>query len=222
MPRSIRIEHPDALYHVTSRGVQRAAIFVDDHDRQLLLRILARALTAFEAQLFAYCLMGNHYHFVLQTRHANLSTLMQRVNSSYSQQFNYRHSRLGQVFGGRFKALHVDRDAYLLAVCRYVDLNPVRAGLTATPGDWVWSSYRAHAGMDRPPCWLATTALLGILAGQPIRSDDQARQAQRTYADWVAIGHGVHLWKESLRHGHFLGDDAFVERTMSASGHVVA
>ena len=91
--------------------------------------------------------MGNHYHFVLQTRQANLSVLMRRVNSLYCLTFNRRHSRCGHVFEGRYKALHVDRTAYLLEVCRHVDLNPVRAGLAESPAQWAWSSYRAHAGL---------------------------------------------------------------------------
>lgn len=91
MSRTPRLEYAGALYHVTARGVQQAAIFVDDRDRVSLLTILARALRASEAQTFAFCLMGNHYHFVLQTRQANLSVLMHRVNSLYGMTFNRRH-----------------------------------------------------------------------------------------------------------------------------------
>ncbi len=219
MPRSIRLEYPDALYHVTARGVQQRFIFLDDEDRRLSLRLLARTLIDFDAQVFAYCLMGNHYHLVLQTRRANLSTLMQRFNANYSQQFNHRHSRIGQVFGGRFKTVHVDRDAYLLSVCRYVDLNPVRAGLARVPEDWMWSSYRAHTGRVSPPVWLATSTLHDTLIGQPALTEARTRMAQRTYADWVAVGRDFYLWKELLRQGAYLGDDAFVERTKIAAGY---
>ena len=132
MPRSLRLEYPGALYHVTARGTRQDAIFLDDQDRASLLSILARALRSCDAQAFAYCLMGNHYHFVLQTRQANLAVLMRRVNSVYCLTFNRRHARCGHVFEGRYKALHVDRDAYLLEVCRYVDLNPVRAKSSAS------------------------------------------------------------------------------------------
>jgi len=129
MPRPLRLEYPGALYHVTTRGTRQGAIFLDDNDRALLLSIFAQALKTCDARAFAYCLMGNHYHFVLQTRQDNLSELMRRINSVYSLTFNRRHGRSGHVFEGRYKALHVDRDGYLLEVCRYVDLNPVRAGL---------------------------------------------------------------------------------------------
>ena len=212
MPRSPRLEYPDALYHVTSRGSLRGAIFVDDQDRAALFAILARALQACEARIFAYCLMGNHYHFVLQTRQANLSTLMQRVNSIYSLRFKRRHGRLGPTFESRFKAVHVDRDSYLLAACRYVDLNPVRAGLVDSPAQWAWSSYRAHIGRTACPSWLATVELHGALMGQVPEDTVQTSTACRRYAEWVDAGRGVQLWKESLRHGIFLGDEAFVER----------
>ena len=104
MPRSTHLEYPGALYHVTSRGVQRCPIFKDDRDRQELLKLLSSALKSFDARALAYCLMGNHYHFVIQTRRANLSTLTQRINATYGQAFNRRHQRSGHLFEGRFKA----------------------------------------------------------------------------------------------------------------------
>jgi len=155
--------------------------------------------------------MGNHYHFVLQTRRANLSELMRRVNGLYSLAFNQRHGRRGPAFEGRFKALHVDRDAYLLAVCRYVDLNPVRAGLVESPEQWVWSSYRAHTGCIRSPPWLATAELHGAVMGQVPADAAQAEAACRRYAGWVDAGRGAQLWRESLRDGLYLGGEAFVE-----------
>jgi len=213
MSRSPRLEYPGALYHVTTRGVRQDAIFVDDRDRLSLLTIVARALRTCEARVFAFCLMGNHYHFVVQTCHANLSVLMHRVNSNFSLTFNQRHGRRGQVFDGRFKALHVDRDAYLLEVCRYVDLNPVRAGLVDTPAQWAWSSYCAHTGAKRALPWLATPDLHGVLMGHVPRDAAEVSAAQRRYVDWVDAGVGAQLWKESLRYGLYLGDEAFVERT---------
>ena len=127
MARPLRIEFPGAVYHVTSRGDRREDIFVDDQDRQALLAVVAQALSRFDAEALAYCLMGNHYHLVLHTRQANLSLLMRHVNGVYTQTYNRRHHKVGHLFQGRFKAILVDRDAYLLEVCRYVDLNPVRA-----------------------------------------------------------------------------------------------
>ena len=212
MPRSLRIEYPGALYHVTARGVRQGAIFIDDRDRSSMLSIVAQTLKACDAHAFAYCLMGNHYHFVLQTRCANLAVLMRRVNSRYSLTFNRRHGQAGHVFEGRYTALHVDRDAYLLEVCRYVDLNPVRAGLVELPEQWNWSSYRAHAGAVPAPRWLATGELHGTLMGRVPEGADQFDAACRRYADWVDAGRGVQLWRDSLRRGTYLGDERFVDR----------
>ena len=211
MPRPLRLEFPGAIYHVTARGTRQEAIFIDDRDRASLLAILSQALKTCDAHVFAYCLMGNHYHFVIQTRQANLAVLMRRVNSLYCLTFNRRHGRTGHVFEGRYKALHVDRDAYLMEVCRYVDLNPVRAGLVDLAEQWAWSSYRAHAGLVPAPRWLATTELHGVLAGRACPEGAAFADACQRYADWVDAGRGVPLWRSSLRQGLYLGDDAFIE-----------
>src|SRR4051812_43552270 len=116
MARPLRIEFPGAVYHVTSRGDRREPIFIDDEDRQALLGIVAQALSRFDVQALSYCLMNNHYHFVLHTRQANLSLLMRHINGVYTQSFNRRHDKVGHLFQGRFKAILVDRDAYLLEV----------------------------------------------------------------------------------------------------------
>jgi REP element-mobilizing transposase RayT len=220
MPRLARLEYPDALYHVTARGVQQDRIFVDDADRLALIKYLARALEEGGARAFAYCLMGNHYHLVLQTSRPNLSALMQRINSGFCQAVNRRHERCGHLLEGRFKAIVVDRDNYLLEVCRYVDLNPVRAGLVASPSQWRWSSHAAHAGEAPVPGWLATDELHGVMIGRAADTVDAVRLARRTYAEWVAAGRGVRLWDESLRYGLYLGDQAFVKRTMGRIGAV--
>src|SRR5437868_13841465 len=114
MSRPLRIEFPGTVYHVTSRGDRREPIFEDDVDREALLATVAHAMERFDAEVLAYCLMGNHYHFVLHTRQANLSVLMRHVNGVYTQSFNRRHGKVGHLFQGRFKAILVDRDAYLI------------------------------------------------------------------------------------------------------------
>ena len=212
MARPLRIEFPGAIYHVTSRGDRREAIFVDDVDSSALLAVVATAMSRFNAQVLAYCLMGNHYHFVLHTRKANLSLLMRHVNGVYTQAFNRRHAKVGHLFQGRFKAILVDRDAYLLEVCRYVELNPVRAHLVDAPAQWPWSSYRAHVGQAPTPQWLDTAGLHGYLLGQPPRSAADGRRAARRYAALVDAGRDVRLWDQALRQQIYLGDEAFVER----------
>lgn len=210
MARALRIEFPDAVYHVTSRGDRREAIFVDDDDRRRLLALVKQAMDRFDAVVLAYCLMSNHYHFVLQTRRANLSRLMRHINAKFSQAFNRRHGLVGHLFQSRYKAIFVDRDAYLTALCRYVELNPVRAGLVAVPDDWVWSSYCAHVGLEASPDWLDTEGFHGHLLGRDPRSDEDRQHAQALYQALVLNGRDDQFWGHSLRQEIYLGDEAFV------------
>ena len=212
MSRPLRIEFPGAIYHVTSRGDRREPIFVDDEDRHALLAVTDQAMDRFDAQVLAYCLMGNHYHFVLHTRQGNLSRLMRHLNGVFTQTFNRRHAKVGHLFQGRFKSVLVDRDAYLLEVCRYVELNPVRASMVAEPDHWPWSSYRAHVGLADTPCWLDTAGLHGYLLGRAATSAADSRKAGMRYEALVAAGKDVRLWDQALRQQIYLGDDAFVER----------
>jgi putative transposase len=205
--RPLRLEFEGALYHVTSRGDRREPIFEDDADRQALLDVLAQGVERFDAVVLAYCLMGNHYHFVLQTHQPNLSRLMRQINGVYTQAYNRRHGKIGHLFQGRFKAVLVDEDAYLLEVCRYVDLNPVRAGMVRRPHDWAWSSYRAHTGQVAAPAWLDSMTLYRQLAPRAPR-----REGAERYRQFVAQGKGIKLWEEALSGQIYLGGEAFVQR----------
>ena len=214
MSRPLRIEFPGALYHVTSRGDRREDIFVDDMDRACLLAVVAQGLARLDGCMLAYCLMSNHYHFVLQTRQGNLSALMRHINGNYTQAFNRRHGKVGHLFQGRFKAILVDEDNYLLEVCRYVELNPVRAAMVAGPSDWPWSSYRAHVGQTEVPQWLANMTLWGYLLGHDPQTISDCTRAQQAYAALVAAGRGATLWEDGLNQQIYLGDDAFVGRML--------
>jgi putative transposase len=217
MARPLRIEFPGAVYHVTARGDRREDIFIDDTDRVRLLSLVAQGLERFDAQLFVYCLMGNHYHFVLQTRQGRLSALMRHINGVYTQAFNRRHDKVGHLFQGRFKAILVDREAYLLEVCRYVELNPVRAGMVADAAEWPWSSYRAHVGLAQPPDWLGTSELHGHLLGRDAVTAADRSRAARAYAKHVAAGRDAKLWPSGLNRQMYLGDDHFVQRMQAAA-----
>ena len=212
MARPLRIEFADAVYHVTARGNRQEPIFVDDADRRLFLDLLDQAFERFDASALAYCLMGNHYHLVLRTRQPNLSALMRHVNGIFTQRMNRRHGKVGHLFQGRFKAILVDRDAYLLEVCRYVDLNPVRAGLVASARDWPWSSYLALTGASPAPHWLDAGLVHGMLLGRTLATPADQAQAQRLYAELVATARDAPLWAGTLRQQVYLGDPAFVER----------
>lgn len=213
MARPLRIEFPGAVYHVTARGNRQESIFASDRDRATLLHIIGDAMMRFDGRVLAFCLMGNHYHLVLRTERANLSQTMRHVNGVYTQTFNQRHTKVGHVFQGRFKAILVDSEAYLLTVCRYVDLNPVRARLVDEPAAWRWSSYRMHMGLARSPDWLDSGPLLGQLLGRGAQqSPKDMRAARSRYAEFVSAAPRDALLWEQLRQQIYLGDESFVER----------
>ena len=128
MARPLRIEFPGAIYHVTARGNARNAIVLDDEDRELFLVCLGEVILLFGWVCHAYCLMDNHYHLLIETPEGNVSRGMRQLNGVFTQRFNRRHGQVGHLFQGRFKAIVVDRESYLLELCRYVVLNPIRAG----------------------------------------------------------------------------------------------
>lgn len=204
MARPLRIEFAGALYHLTSRGDRREAIFEDDADREAFLGVLAEVVERYHWICHAFCLMTNHYHLVVETMDGNLSQGMRQLNGVYTQASNRRHSRLGHLFQGRFKGILVDKDAYLLELSRYVVLNPVRARMVGLPEQWPWSSYRALLGEAPVPSWLAVDGLLSQFGS------DRA-EARQHYRRFVLDGMGRDLW-EGLRQQIYLGDDTFVER----------
>lgn len=204
MARPLRIEFPGALYHVTVRGNARQDIFLDDEDRQRFLGVLERAVSRFHLLLHAYCLMNNHFHLVVETPEANLSKAMRQINGVYTQAFNRRHGRVGHVLQGRFKAIVVDRDSYLLELCRYVVLNPVRARSTRQPDTYPWSSYRATAGLAPTPAFLTVDWLLSQFGRQ-------RPAAQRRYRAFVAEGLGHESPWEHVQGQVLLGSERFVE-----------
>jgi putative transposase len=138
MPRRPRRDLPDGIFHVTSRGVARALIFRDSFDYVALRAQLREVIRKFGWNVYAYCLMPNHYHLVLETDRQHLSAGMHRLNGLYAQRFNRRHGRVGHVFQNRFTAFLVESDEHLFAAIAYVADNPVRAGLCEEAADWPW------------------------------------------------------------------------------------
>jgi REP element-mobilizing transposase RayT len=207
MARPLRLEFAGALYHVTTRGNEQRPIFLShaDDDRLAFLTILGRTCERFSWLCPAYCLMTNHYHLVIETPEANLSQGMRQLNGVYSQHINRTHGRVGHLFQGRFKAILVDKDSYLLELSRYVVLNPVRAGLVSRPGEWPWSSYRATAGEAAAPPFLASDWLLGAFAAN-------RPQAVARYRQFVADGVNARSPWFDLKNQIYLGSERFVER----------
>lgn len=146
MARPLRLEFAGALYHVTSRGNRREVIYESDGDRTSFLAVLDDVCDTFNWVCHAYCLMHNHYHLMIETPEGNLSKGMRQLNGVYTQRFNRRHHRVGHVFQGRYKAILVDKQSYLLELARYIVLNPVRAQMVSAASDWPWSSHRATIG----------------------------------------------------------------------------
>jgi putative transposase len=136
----LRQDLPDGFFHVTTRGVNGEPIYRNDADRVLFLRLLAETARGNAWRCHAFCLMGTHYHLVLETTVARLSRGLHRLNGVYAQLFNRRHSRSGHLFGDRFHAWVVLDEDHLAATCVYVLANPVRAGLCPSPDDWPWSA----------------------------------------------------------------------------------
>lgn len=165
MARPLRPQLAGLIYHSMGRGNNKMNIFIDDLDRFRFLSILGKVTAKYEVDCWTSCLMGNHYHLILRTRQANVSAAMRQLNGVYAQWWNKRHARVGHVFQGRFKGQIVEDGIYLLRACRYVMLNPVRGGLCTTPDQWLWSSYRALAGLTTSPSYLDVDSLLQRLGG---------------------------------------------------------
>ncbi len=205
MARPLRVEFPGALYHLTARGNARQVIFEDDADRRRFLRLLGREVEQQGWRCYAYCLMDNHYHLVIETPEANLVAGMRRLNGAYTQGFNRRHRRVGHLFQGRYKSIVVERDAYLKELCRYVVLNPVRAGLVEAVHQWRWSSYTETARAIHRPAWLHVEEVWSLFGGDE-------KQARATYRRFVRQGtKSPSPWQE-IRGQVWLGGKAFLVR----------
>jgi putative transposase len=205
MARPLRLELGGALYHVTSRGDGREDIYLSDEDRLAWLETLADVCKRFNWVCHAYCQMSNHYHVVIETPEANLSKGMRQLNGVYTQRFNRSHGRVGYVFQGRFKAILVDKDNYLLELARYVVLNPLRAKMVRRLEQWPWSSYRATCGQVAVPNWLQVDFVLSQFG----------TQRARAIAKYVAFVHEgakrPSVWSQ-LQGQVYLGSDAFVAK----------
>jgi putative transposase len=201
MARPLRIEFPDALYHVTSRGNERRAIFRTNQDRKTFLDFLGQAAKRFGWSITAYVLMTNHFHLVIQTPKPNLSLGMQWLNGTYVGWFNRIHKRCGHLYQGRFKARLVQKELYFAEVLRYVVLNPVRAHMVERPEDFKWSSYRASAGYEDAPEWLDLKSLLEFF-------HPEFDEARTNYKDFVCarVDGEEPLWSK-LTNQIFLGTE---------------
>ncbi len=205
MARPLRLEFPNALYHITSRGDRREDIYEDDEDRIKFLTLLGKVVTDYNWLCHGYCLMSNHYHLIIETLDSNLTKGMRQLNGVYTQTTNRRHKRTGHLFQGRYKAILVDKESYLLELTRYVVLNPVRAkGMVRSIDDWPWSSYLSMINKVTAEGWLTTDWVLSQFG----RNRDQAMNRYQQFV-LEGVGQNIDIWSK-LKGQIYLGNDEFV------------
>lgn len=205
MARPLRLEFAGALYHVTSRGDRREDIYLTDNDRNAYLEILGEVCERYNWIIHAYCLMDNHYHILIETPDSNLSKGMRQLNGVYTQYFNRTHNRVGHVYQGRYVAIIIQKETYLLEVARYVVLNPVRARMVRTAKDWPWSSYRATSGHICPPVWLYTNWIIAHFSRRKSTAVDR-------YRKFVAEGKNQPSIWEQLRNQVYIGNEDYIKQ----------
>ena len=207
MARQLRIGFEGALYHITSRGNLREAVFFEDSDKERFLDIIARTKERYGYLLYAYALMDNHYHLFIETPKANISQIMQNINTSYTVYINKKYRRSGHLFQGRFKGIIVDKDEYLVVLSRYIHLNPIRAGIVRKPEDYEWTSYRVYIGKASQG-----TALVDTADTLSCFSKDRGKAAQ-AYREFVEADiEGQENPFKKVEAGLILGGSGFKER----------
>jgi len=176
MSRPLRIEYPDAWYHVMNRGRRAEKIFVDQDDYKMFLNLLQETVQMWNINATAYCLMPNHYHILVKTPEANISRSMRHLNGVYTQRFNRRHSTDGPLFKGRYKSILIGADNYLLQLVRYIHKNPVKAGLVEAPQSYLWSSHKGYLSVSKKWDWLYKRFILSLLTP---RKEDWIKEFKR-------------------------------------------
>jgi len=215
MSRKPRIHLPGGLYHVIFRGNGGQDVFLDYADRYRFYLLLQEGTCRFGYRVHAFCLMTNHIHIVLQVSDIPLSRGMHNLSFRYTRWLNWRQKRTGHLFQGRYKAVLVDRDSYLLELVRYIHLNPVRAGLVTTDEEYPWSGHRAYLGQEILP-WLTTDWILSQFG----KSVTKARTAYMAF-----VREGLEEKRRPEFHGtgvdsRLLGDDSFMDKCLASTGGI--
>jgi len=210
MGRKPRLHYPGALYHVILRGNAREKIFFANIDRNRFYLFLQEGVERYRFRVHAFCLMTNHVHLALQVGDIPLSLIMQSLVGRYTRWVNWRKSRIGHLFQGRYKAIMVDADAYLAELVRYIHLNPVRAEMVGDPGEYPWSSHRAYCGKETIG-WLTTEFVLGCISQS---ESDAAQKFYEFVIDGIADGHRPEFHGGSETDSRLLGDDTFADKVL--------
>ncbi len=180
MSRPLRIEYPDAWYHVMNRGRRAEVIFDDADDYGMFTDLMKETSEMWNIRIAAYCLMPTHYHMLVKTPEANISRSMRHLNGVYTQRYNRRHHCDGQLFRGRYKSILVGSDSYLLQVVRYIHRNPVRAGLVDSLDAYNWSSHKGYVSVAKKWDWLFKEYIL-------MRLSKNRGDWLRYYRKWVSV-----------------------------------
>ncbi len=209
MARALRIEYEDAVYHVTARGNERKKIFFTKLDHEKFLDYIQEAKKKYGILVHSYVLMSNHYHLIIETPNANLSKAMQYINGSYTTYVNAKRKRSGHLFQGRYKAIIVDIDNYLLELSRYIHLNPVRAKMVKKPEEYTYSSYKAFISNQREGA--LTKELLMSMMG------NNSGESKRKYKAFVESAIGIEQENplKSVYGGIILGKISFIKETLT-------
>ena len=210
MSRPLRVEYPGAVYHVMNRGTARQKVFLGRSDYREFLKTVSEAHNLWGIEVFAYCLMPNHYHLCLRTPRGNLSRVMRHIDGLYTQRFNRRHNRDGSLFRGRYKGIVVDVDEYLLAVVRYIHLNPVGGGLASDPRHYLWSSHEDYLSGTKSRGWLNRWEVMDHFG------------STEEFEEFVQSGNEEELeeFYEKKKQGPVLGGEGFRERVTRGMGKV--
>jgi len=206
MARKPRIHFPGALYHVITRGNRRQGIFLDERDFKMFLAYLSDYKNRYGFHLYAYALMGNHLHLLVEVEEIPLGRIMQSLLFRYTRYFNRLHGEVGHLFQGRYKAILCDKDAYLLELVRYIHLNPVRAKMVKEPEDYVWTGHLSYLrkGAD---------SLIDeefVLDQFSDRRSLGRRRYRRFVWEGISSGHEEKYYR--VKDQRYLGEDSFVER----------
>lgn len=210
MARKPRVHFPGALYHVMLRGNAGQEIFFEDADRYRFYLLLQEGVERYGHRIHAFCLMSNHIHLAIQVGAVPLSRIMQNIGFRYTRWVNWRLNSSGHLFQGRFKAVLVDADSYLVELTRYIHLNPVRAGMVHAPEEYLWNGHRAYLSVETIP-WLTTDWVLAQFGNNVAR-------ARLEYRKFVELGKDDGYREEfhggRLDDSRILGDDSFADRVL--------
>lgn len=209
MARALRIEYEGAVYHVTARGNERRKIFFNKKDYEKFKEYLTEAKEKYQFQQYAYVLMTNHYHLIIETPEQNLSKIMHYLNGTYTTYTNIKRKRNGYLFQGRYKAIVVDKDSYLLELSRYLHLNPIRANMAEKPEGYPYSSYKSYISGTAESI-VNTNVVLEMLT----KSTKKSRERYRTFVE-DGMGEERESPLKKVYGGIILGGESFIRKVLS-------